>query len=556
MQHYVTGVRFKKSKYMKKIYITALMFCTFFLLDCIKKSIYNTFVIIVYCFAFFKYSVELTAERMYLMRVKILKSTALILVAAVSFMVVKFSVLGTQDVPESAYTYSLDGNNATITGCNADLSGAVMLPATIDGYTVVGIGEKAFKDFSEVTCFFMPSTITSIGSYAFEGCTSLLNASFPDALESIGDGAYWDCSSLVSVTIPSFVTHIGTCAFYGCDDLESLVVLSSDVHVSGIFDVQLDIGEVVAFGAGVLTIPGDPSVPDVYCFSDSLAYDDLLTCQFSNYVLLDDDSTTITSYVVRYFSDTGATLYPNKAFPVQPSGIDVVEVAAYIDGYVPNMGFVRTTLSSTETTITFVYETAPETTTEEPTTTTTTTTTEPSTETSTETTTEPTTETTTETNTEPEPDPVLVARANSGCIIDESKGYIYGITPGPDGLSEQYISMTFLGVSGGGYVRYIYSGAVGTNTTVQLVRSSDDAVLKSYSLIIFGDIFADGLILQSDLILLKSYITGSSTIVEGTPAYFAADLNGDNLLTQTDYTILKSVISGANTINQSTGRID
>jgi hypothetical protein len=54
---------------------------------------------------------------------------------------------------DSTFTYSLSGNSATITGfaSTAATSGALTIPSTVDGYTVVAVGRSAFKNQAGIT---------------------------------------------------------------------------------------------------------------------------------------------------------------------------------------------------------------------------------------------------------------------------------------------------------------------------------------------------------------------------------------------------------------------
>lgn len=59
-----------------------------------------------------------------------------------------------------------------ISGMGACKDGTVVIPEMIDGYRVVGIGEKAFAD-SSVTGAVLFESVTDIGAHAFSGCQAL-----------------------------------------------------------------------------------------------------------------------------------------------------------------------------------------------------------------------------------------------------------------------------------------------------------------------------------------------------------------------------------------------
>lgn len=156
--------------------------------------------------------------------------------------------------------------------------GTAAIPATAEGYTVVSIGDNAFKNQTDLVLVIIPNTVTSIGTSAFEGCTALGTLDnpivIPESVTSIGVDAFkntwWfdntlpdgvvyinnmlytykgvmpaDCglsvnggtteimpsafrnqTNLKAITIPATVSKIGADAFYGCSSLTSVTVLN------------------------------------------------------------------------------------------------------------------------------------------------------------------------------------------------------------------------------------------------------------------------------------------------------------------------------------------
>ena len=101
-------------------------------------------------------------------------------------------------VGHAQLTYSTNTDNSvTITGYTGS-NGMVMVPSTLAGLPVTGIGNWAF--------------------YA----TSVTNVLVPDSVTSIGDGAFFDCESLTNITIGSGVTNVGDWAFGFCASLTSI----------------------------------------------------------------------------------------------------------------------------------------------------------------------------------------------------------------------------------------------------------------------------------------------------------------------------------------------
>ncbi|MCR5850224.1 MAG: leucine-rich repeat domain-containing protein [Bacteroidaceae bacterium] len=94
---------------------------------------------------------------------------------------------------------------AEVTSNPNGYSGAVNIPASV---TYEG------KEFS----------VISIGDYAFRDCSGLTSVTIPNSVTSIGDGAFSYCRDLTSITISGSVTSIGDEAFKNCSDLKKVIV--------------------------------------------------------------------------------------------------------------------------------------------------------------------------------------------------------------------------------------------------------------------------------------------------------------------------------------------
>ncbi len=74
--------------------------------------------------------------------------------------------------------YETEDDAVTITGCDKKASGALTIPATIEGKTVTSIGGMAFFFCTSLTSITIPDRVTSIGEYAFAGCNNLTAVTF------------------------------------------------------------------------------------------------------------------------------------------------------------------------------------------------------------------------------------------------------------------------------------------------------------------------------------------------------------------------------------------
>lgn len=100
----------------------------------------------------------------------------------------------------------------------------IVIPTTVDGVPVTGIGEYAFGDCESLTSVVIPEGVTAIGNDAFTFCSSLKSVVIPESVTAIGIDAFSFCGALENVTIPSGVTDIGAGAFQYCTAFTSIVI--------------------------------------------------------------------------------------------------------------------------------------------------------------------------------------------------------------------------------------------------------------------------------------------------------------------------------------------
>ena len=114
--------------------------------------------------------------------------------------------------------------------------GAVVIPATIDGWPVRNIGEEAFFQCALITSVSIPENVIFIGTGAFTACAKLASVALPTSLETIEAFAFSDCDLLTQITIPAFVSSIGNRAF---DDNNSFLEATFLGNAPG--DIGVDI---------------------------------------------------------------------------------------------------------------------------------------------------------------------------------------------------------------------------------------------------------------------------------------------------------------------------
>ena len=106
-------------------------------------------------------------------------------------------------------------------------SGDITIPesVTYEGvkYAVESIGEEAFKDCSELTNIFIPSSVTSISNSAFENCTGLTEVVIPDGVNRLNAWTFRGCTGLTRITFPQSLTFSGDKSFEGCTNLKTII---------------------------------------------------------------------------------------------------------------------------------------------------------------------------------------------------------------------------------------------------------------------------------------------------------------------------------------------
>ena len=96
---------------------------------------------------------------------------------------------------EGYLSYTISDGEVTITDCDENASGKIVIPETIEGYPVTAIGEGAFSPCSHITEIILPSGLKTIGDSAF-AYVSFETVHIPDTVTYIGAGAFGAAKSL------------------------------------------------------------------------------------------------------------------------------------------------------------------------------------------------------------------------------------------------------------------------------------------------------------------------------------------------------------------------
>lgn len=159
----------------------------------------------------------------------------------------------------SIFTHEVINGKVKIVRCDTAASGAVTVPASIDGKPVVSIGDCAFGLCDGLTKITIPDGVKYIGENAFAGCTKVTSIELPDSVQYIGS-AFDDCRSLTSITIPRDAEFHTFPIFRGCTALKSINVDSASKLYTSETAYSFQNPKVSL----LLTLPGRPTAHTLY----------------------------------------------------------------------------------------------------------------------------------------------------------------------------------------------------------------------------------------------------------------------------------------------------
>lgn len=99
----------------------------------------------------------------------------------------------------SDFTYRLENGKAILTsylGNDKD----VIIPAAVDGYLVVGLGDNVFAE-SNIVSIVLPQTVETIGWFSFYQCKNLKKIVLPSKISNIGYACFDGCPSTLCLYV-------------------------------------------------------------------------------------------------------------------------------------------------------------------------------------------------------------------------------------------------------------------------------------------------------------------------------------------------------------------
>lgn len=135
---------------------------------------------------------------------------------------------------------------------------------------------------------------------------------------------------------------------------------------------------------------------------------------------------------------------------------------------------------------------------------------------------------------------------NSKVVIDKTNSIVYGLETGktlPADFSQEVL------VTGSGSLS-VEMAEYGYGTGTKLKVVVDDVTVKTYSVVIFGDVNGDCLIDNNDAYVI-SMVCANLNILTDSLVIKAADLNNDSIVDVNDLAVFLSVIKGVAVIDQA-----
>lgn len=252
------------------------------------------------------------------------------------------------DVPEDSYAYNWCAEHGLIDGLAAPEEhfvyvpmadgtagiaaytgpgGYVIVPDTLDGYKVTGIGGYAFYGCKSITGITLPEGVTVLGDWAFAECSNLQKIVLPDSLMIVGRQCFDLCYSLEEIFIPAGVTEIGMkmFAFQQCYALKEINVSKDNMYYSSTDGVLYSATGTLLVSCpagkeGVFTVPEDTTRIGSYAF---------ISCIYISDIILPSSVTTI---------DANAFIYSNPDTIYMPDSVTSIADDAF--EYCYNVQFI------------------------------------------------------------------------------------------------------------------------------------------------------------------------------------------------------------------------
>ena len=109
---------------------------------------------------------------------------------------------------EGYFTYTVADKETAVISKYTGNETIVVIPFTLGGYPVVGIGEWAFNNNRTLEYVFIPDQICQIGRRAFRRCIALKSVRLPASLITFYLSSFSCCDSLEELVLPTGVNTV------------------------------------------------------------------------------------------------------------------------------------------------------------------------------------------------------------------------------------------------------------------------------------------------------------------------------------------------------------
>ena len=205
-----------------------------------------------------------------------------------------------EEYTEGYLWYMLENGSATVTYCDLEATGSIVIPEAVEGCPVTAIGEYAFAWCENVTSVTIPASVTAVGVGAFCWMPALTGISadakntaycsdekgvlfnkdktvlvqapgglsgaytIPEGVTEIAGNAFAGCYRMSCVTVPLSVTGVGDEAFDGCQRLSDVYYPGSQAQLREIqWGVDNESLTEATIHYGIETPDDEPELPEV-----------------------------------------------------------------------------------------------------------------------------------------------------------------------------------------------------------------------------------------------------------------------------------------------------
>lgn len=295
-----------------------------------------------------------------------------------------------QEYTNGYYTYTLDGNNATIVDCDPSLSGDVVIPSELDGHKVIAIGNRTVETTEDIPDSFYihnPEEVIEITEYfsskmnAFAKCTEITSIKLPEGIERIELGTFRGCiklaridvdsnnlnyssdengvlfskdkktlisyppaSPITAYSIPESVTGIEPFAFFGCENINDLK-LSPNIKETNCLSFSTSVFDTIVIPEGVekinvltfglcsynkMYLPKSLTYIDcrgIYSYKNTT---DILSGSFNGEIVIDED------FQVFYAGNDNEFKGITFMTGTDTEGNEIIMDAEHVSGFIPN----------------------------------------------------------------------------------------------------------------------------------------------------------------------------------------------------------------------------